>query len=134
MSRTSSRVNSHSILCLNVKELVCRSKHHIRSLSDGNVISTNSHLVRKQTTIYGNWPDALRTKWLWVRITLLSLKFQIWNLLRAKSFLTFRQTIECGFTLKLVRDMIITYSQVQYMRNYFLTHKKLLFSCLIRFF
>ena len=50
--------------------------------------------------------------WLWVRIALLSLKLQIWCLLRARSFLTFRQTIECGFTLKLVRDMIITYSQI----------------------
>ena len=26
---------------------------------------------------------------------------------------TFRQIIECGFTLKFVRDMIITYSQIQ---------------------
>ena len=35
-----------------------------------------------------------------------------WRLLQARSFLTFRQTVECGFTMKLVRDMIITYSQV----------------------
>ena len=54
----------------------------------------------------------LRTKWLWVRIPLLSLKLQIWHLLQARSSLTFRQTIECRFTLKLVRDMIITYSQM----------------------
>ena len=27
-------------------------------------------------------------------------------------FMTFRQTIECRFTLKLVRDLIITYSQM----------------------
>ena len=33
----------------------------------------------------------------------------MWHLLRARSSLTFRQTIECGFTLKLVRDMITTY-------------------------
>ena len=46
-----------------------------------------------------------------VRISLLSLKLQTWRLLRARRFLTFRQTIECRFTLKLVRDMIITYSQ-----------------------
>ena len=52
----------------------------------------------------------LRTQWLWVRIPLLSPKLQIWLLLRARSSLTFRQTIECGFTLKLVPDMIITYS------------------------
>ena len=49
----------------------------------------------------------LRTKWLWVRIPLLSLKLQILCLIRARSSLTFRQTIECRFTLKLVHDMII---------------------------
>ena len=53
-----------------------------------------------------------RAKWLWVRISLLSLKLQIWCLLRARSSVTFRETIECGFTLKLVRNMIITYSQL----------------------
>ena len=52
----------------------------------------------------------LRTKWLWVRISLLSLKLQMWRLHRARSSLTFRQTAERVFTLKLVRDMIITYS------------------------
>ena len=52
----------------------------------------------------------LRTKWLWVRIPLLPLKLQIWRLLRARSSLTLRQTLDCGFTLKLVRDMIIRYS------------------------
>ena len=39
---------------------------------------------------------------------MLSLKLQIWRLLRAKCSLTIRQTIECGFTLNLVRDMINT--------------------------
>ena len=39
-------------------------------------------------------------KCLWVRISLLSLKIQIWHLLRARSSLIFRQTIKCGFTLK----------------------------------
>ena len=46
------------------------------------------------------------------KITLLSLKLQIWRLLRGRSSLTFRQTIECRFTLKLVRDMIIIYRQM----------------------
>ena len=54
----------------------------------------------------------LRTTWLWVRISLLLLKLQIWRLLRARSSLTFRQTIGCGSTLKLIRDMIIIYSQM----------------------
>ena len=60
------------------------------------------------------------TKWLWVRILTLSLKLQIWCLFRgydacfvsARSFLAFRQTIKCRFTLKLVCDIIITYSKV----------------------
>ena len=52
----------------------------------------------------------LRTKWLWVRILLLSLTLQILRLLQAKSSLTFRQTIECRFTLTLVCDMIIIYN------------------------
>ena len=39
------------------------------------------------------------------------LKLQIWRLLWARILLIFRKTIECGFCLKLVRDMIITYSQ-----------------------
>ena len=51
------------------------------------------------------------TKWLSVRIPLLSLKLQIWCLLRARNSLTFKQTIECRFTLKLIRDMITTYSE-----------------------
>ena len=54
----------------------------------------------------------LQTKWLCVWIPLLTLKLQISHLLRARSFLTFRRTIVCGFTLKLVLDMIITYNQM----------------------
>ena len=53
----------------------------------------------------------LRTKWLWVRIPLLSRDLQIWHLLQTRSSLIFRQTIEWGFCLKLASDMIITYSQ-----------------------
>ena len=46
---------------------------------------------------------------------LLPLKLQIWCLLQARSILTFsltfRQTIECMFTLKPVLDMIITHRE-----------------------
>ena len=49
MSRTSFRVNPHSIVCLNVKELLARSRRHIWSLSDSNGIRAHSHLVRKWT-------------------------------------------------------------------------------------
>ena len=34
----------------------------------------------------------------------------IWHLLQARSSLTFRQTIECEFSLELVRDMLIKYN------------------------
>ena len=40
-------------------------------------------------------------------IPMLSLKLKIWRLLQARSSLT----IECGFTRKVVRDMIIGYNQ-----------------------
>ena len=53
----------------------------------------------------------LRTEWLWVWIPVLSLKLWIWHLLQVRGSLTFRQTLEFRFTLKLVRDMIITYNQ-----------------------
>ena len=50
----------------------------------------------------------LQIKLLGVQIPLLSPRLQIWHLLQKRSSLTFRQTMECRFTLKLVRDMIIT--------------------------
>ena len=43
---------------------------------------------------------------------------QIRRLLRAKNSLTFRQTIDCRFTLNLVRDMITTYSQMHRANKY----------------
>ena len=54
----------------------------------------------------------LWTKWLCIQIMLLSLRLQIWHLLWARSFLIFRQTIECRCSLNLVQDMIIIYSQM----------------------
>ena len=89
------------------------------SISDSNEIRTHNHLVRKKKTLnhlaklasLAKWLSVcLQTKWLWVRISLLSLKLQIWCLLQARSSLTFRQTTDCRFTLKLIRDMIISYS------------------------
>ena len=49
MSRTSFRVNLHSIVCPNVKELLARSRRHILSLSDSNGIRTHNHLFRERT-------------------------------------------------------------------------------------
>ena len=82
---------------------------------DSNRIKTHNYLVRKETlTHLAKLGVCLLTKWSWVRIRipLLSLKLQIWRLLPARSCLTFRQTIECEFTLKLERIMIITYRKV----------------------
>ena len=40
---------SHSIVCLNVNELLSQSRRHIWSLSNSNDIRTENHLVRKGT-------------------------------------------------------------------------------------
>ena len=59
----------------------------------------------------------LREKWLWIRISSLSLKLQIWRLLRAR-IVDIQASIECRFTLRLVRDMIIIYSQMHHSDKY----------------
>ena len=69
MSRTCFRANLHSIVCLNVKELLARSRCHIWSLSNSNGTATG----------------------MWVRVPLQSLKFQISRLFWARTFLTFKQ-------------------------------------------
>ena len=82
MSRTSCRVNSHSVVYLNDKELIAQSRRHILSLSDSNEIRTYYHLVRKRTlnlldelASWAKWLSVrFQTKWLWARISLLSLK------------------------------------------------------------
>ena len=51
--------------------------------------------------------DHLQSKWLWVRVPLQSLKLQI-SPVSSKEFLDIQATIECGFALKHVRDMIRT--------------------------
>ena len=71
--------------CLNVKELLARSRRHIWRLSDCNGTRTHNHLVRKRTLnhlanafgfcVCPKWLSVrLRTKWLWVRVPLQSLK------------------------------------------------------------
>ena len=79
--------------CLNVKELLARNRGDIWRLSDSNGIRTHNHLVCKRTlTSLGKLLRiSLRTKWLWVRIPLLSLKLQILRLFQVRSSLTFRQ-------------------------------------------
>ena len=68
MSRTSLRVNPHSIACLNVKELLAWRRCHIGSLSDSNVIRTHNHSACKTNTQLFKWFSVcLQAKWLWVR-------------------------------------------------------------------
>ena len=62
-------------------------------ISDCNGIRTKNHLVRKRTPnhLTKRFSVCSRTKWLWLRIALQSLKLQISRLFRARSSLTFRQ-------------------------------------------
>ena len=77
MSCMSFRVNPHSIVYLNVKEILARSRHQIWSLSDSKVIRTQNHLVRKRTL---NHLAKLRlqTKWLWFEFMLSFMVFILW--------------------------------------------------------
>ena len=62
-------------------------------LSDCNWTLTHNHLVRKRTlrTFTKCLSARSKTKWLWVRVQVQSLKFQISRLFRARISLTFRQ-------------------------------------------
>ena len=117
MSQTSCGVNPHSIVCLNIKELLAWSRCIIWSLSDSKLIWTHNHLVHKWMLNY----LAKLAKWLSCVVStcmdgafdcmLLSCHVQVseWNecqgtclkqeflcLLWARSSVTFRQTIQ-GF-------------------------------------
>ena len=64
--------------CLNVKDLLARSRPKIGSLSDCNWTPTQNHLVRKKTldqlAKLAKWLSVpLRTKWFRVRVQLQSL-------------------------------------------------------------
>ena len=81
ISRTRFRLNLNSI------KIQAQNRHNIYSLSDSNEIRTHNHLVRKQTLNHlARLSVRLQTKWLSVRIPLLSLKSEYphnyWNLLR----------------------------------------------------
>ena len=68
--------------CLNVKELLARSRRDIWRLSDCNVTRTHNHLVCKRTVNHlaklsslDKWSSArLRTKWLWFWVPIQSHK------------------------------------------------------------
>ena len=62
-------------------------------LTNCNWTRTQNHLVCKRTVNHlTKWLSVrLRTKWFWVRVQLQLVNLQISRLLRARSFLTFRQ-------------------------------------------
>ena len=71
-------------------------------LSDSNGIRTHNHIVRKHTLnhlakLAAKWLSVhLRSKWLWVRFPLLSLKLQISRVFLARRSLTFKQLQSVG--------------------------------------
>ena len=73
MSRTSFRVNPYSIVCLNVKELLARSRRHIWSFSDSNEIRNHNHLVLKRTlnqlSKLAKWLSCVVSSYLSVHLT-----------------------------------------------------------------
>ena len=76
-------------------------------ISDTIVGKTQIKKMQLLMKVYLSWLSVrLRTNWLWIRIPLLSLKLKILPMFRARSSLK----LECKFTLKRVRDMIITHS------------------------
>ena len=92
--------------CLNVKELLARSRCDIWSLNDCNGTRTQSHLGRKRTlnhlTKLIKWLSCVVSTYLCGALEADAI---------CKEFLDIQATVECGFTLKRVRDMIRTYSQ-----------------------
>ena len=74
---------------ITAEEILLKSGQRSVFLSDSNEIRTHNHLVRKRTLSH-----------------------------LAKLFLDVQATIECRFTLKRVRDMIITYSYCELSRKY----------------
>ena len=87
MSRTSFRVNPHSIVCLNVKILLARSRRRIWILSDSNEFRTHSHLVRKRTINHlaklAKWLSCIAISYLYVAFDCMLLSFHVrvsgWN-------------------------------------------------------
>ena len=75
MSRTRFRVNLHSVFT-SMSRIPCLKQARYLKLSDSNGIRIHYHLVRKKhSTSLAKWLSVrLRTKRLWVRIPVLSLK------------------------------------------------------------
>ena len=101
------------MVVIKVFEVDCKSdfKKYVDNLKQSYTTATEFEPTTTQSSLAKWLSVRLRTKLSWVQIPLLSLKLQIRRLLRARSSLTFRQTMECGFALKLVSCVTITYRQ-----------------------
>ena len=99
-------------------EKVKLQKNKNTPVTDCNGTRTHKHLVPIWNSNHlVKWLSVrLKTKELWVRVPLQSLKLQIPSPVSSKEFLDIQATIECWFTLKRVRVIIITYSHLS---NYF---------------
>ena len=124
LPRTNFRANPHPNVCPNVKEIFARSRRHIWSLSDSNGIWTHRYLVCKRTLNH----LAKLAKWLRCVVShylqgafdfmLLSCTYEFQSETTLWKFFYIQVSIECRFTLKLVRDMTITCSQMHGTDNY----------------
>ena len=90
-----------------------------RTWYDDNIQSSAPYrcvLIKQLNYLAGlaKWLNAcLWTKWLWVGMSLLSLKTSNIAPVLSKRLFDILATIECRFTLKRLREMIITYSRFQ---------------------
>ena len=85
MLRRSFKVNPHSLVCLNFKELLAWNRCHIKCLSDSNMIWTHNCLVCKRTlndlAKQVNWLICVVSTYLYVSFDwmLLSCHIQVWD-------------------------------------------------------
>ena len=120
-------------ICLNFKELLARSSREIWSLSDCNWTRTQNHLVLKRTLNHlaelAKWLSCVLSTYLYGALDcmFLSCHVRVSEWIRtlylpecqgtpcskkARNLKFMWLKFECGFTLKRVRDMIRTYSQM----------------------
>ena len=113
MSRTSLRVNPHSIVCLNAKELLARSRCHIWRLSGSKVASLAKWLSVR-----------LQTKWLWDWIRLLSLKISKFYIVSLTFSKNLRNLDSFDIYTKILQE--ITYNQFEMRVNITLSLRQVL--------
>ena len=108
-------------ICLNVKELLARNRRDIWSLSDWNGTRTHNHLVHKRTLNHlaklAKWLSCVMSTYLYRAFDCIFLSYHVRTSditsVSGKEFLDILSNIEFGFTLKCVRDMTRTYSQIK---------------------